>query len=431
MPFTTEQGLNEVLETLSNLHPKKIDLSLGRLKRLLKTLGNPETKLPPVIHVAGTNGKGSVIANLRALLEAAGLRVQVYTSPHLVSFRERIRLAGELISEKDLIEVLHRVEVANHNAPITFFEITTAAAFLAFSETPADVLLLEVGLGGKFDATNVIKNPLLTIITPVGLDHAEFLGTEIKGVATEKAGIIKTGVPLITGPQDPEVLKVLTQTSKDVEAPLFHEGRDWTIDENNFFWGFGRELNLPKLALAGRHQTQNAGIALAALFCQDKFEISNEACLKGLQNTNWPARFQALNPDQFNAALTVGTNIWLDGGHNPLAGKALGFQLSKMASKHTTAIVGMMAGKDIKGFLEPLAPHLERLIAVPVPGEENGAPPKTILAAAKALGLGGQIASSVEEALALVAKGQAPNILITGSLYLAGSVLKDIGFIPA
>lgn len=431
MPFTTEQGLNEVLETLSNLHPKKIDLSLGRLKRLLKTLGNPETKLPPVIHVAGTNGKGSVIANLRALLEAAGLRVQVYTSPHLVSFRERIRIAGELISEKDLIEVLHRVEVANHNDPITFFEITTAAAFLAFSEAQADVLLLEVGLGGKFDATNVIKDALLTIITPVGLDHAEFLGTEIKDIAAEKAGIAIKGVPLITGPQDPEVLKVLSQTSKDVEAPLFHEGRDWTINGNKLFRGFGRELNLPKLALPGRHQVDNAGITLAALFCQDKFEISNEACLTGFQNTNWPARFQALNPDKFKAALTVGTKIWLDGGHNPLAGKALGFQLSKMASKHTTAIVGMMAAKDIRGFLEPLAPYLERLIAVPVPGEKNGADPETILAVAKALGLGGQIASSVEEALALVAKDPAPNILITGSLYLAGSVLKSIGFIPA
>lgn len=429
MPLTPEQDLNEVLEALSNLHPKKIDLSLGRLKRLLKTLGNPETKLPPVIHVAGTNGKGSVIAFLRAVLEAAGLKVHIYTSPHLVSFRERIRLSGDLVSEKNLIEVLDRVEAANKKDPITFFEITTAAAFLAFSEIQADVLLLEVGLGGQFDATNVIAAPLLSIITPVGLDHAEFLGTELSGIAAEKAGIAKNGVPLITGPQDPEVLKVLNQTSKIVGASLFHEGRDWTVDEDNFFHGFGREINLPTLPLQGRHQIQNAGIALAALFCQNKFEISNEHCIQGLQKAAWPARFQALDPARFKTQLPVGTKIWLDGGHNPLAGKALARQLSKFP-KPTTIIVGMMAAKDFKGFLEPMAPHLNNLIAVPVPGQENGADPAIILGVAKALGLEGQIAPSVEAGLEIITKKPVPNILITGSLYLAGSVLKDIGFSP-
>lgn len=431
MPVPTEQDLDEVLEALSNLHPKKIDLSLGRLQRLLSALGNPEKSLPAVIHVAGTNGKGSVIAYLRAVLEATGLKVHVYTSPHLVSFRERIRLAGKLISEKDLIEGLDRVAAANHSAPITFFEITTATAFLKFSETPADVLLLEVGLGGQFDATNVIDTPLLSVVTPVGLDHAEFLGTELSGIAAEKAGIAKKGVPLITGPQDPEVLKVLNQTSKAVGAALFHEGRDWTVGEDHIFHGFGRDIILPPLPLIGRHQIENAGIALAALFCQNKFEISDQDCIRGLQQTTWPARFQALDPEGFKTSLPKATKIWLDGGHNPLAGKALAAQLSSLAHPPTAAVVGMMAGKDIQGFLEPLIPHLDILIAVPVPGEENGAEPEALLEAAKALGLPGQVALSVNEALNIIAQARVPNILITGSLYLAGSVLRDLEVSPA
>lgn len=430
MPFTPEKDLNEVLEVLSNLHPKKIDLSLGRLQRLLSALGNPEKNLPPVIHVAGTNGKGSVIAYLRAVLEAAGLRAHVYTSPHLVSFRERIRLAGKLISVKSLIEVLHRVEAANNKDPITFFEITTATAFLAFSETSADVLLLEVGLGGQFDATNVIDTPLISVVTPVGLDHAEFLGTNLPGVAKEKAGIAKKGVPLITGPQGPEVLAVLNQTSKNVGASLFHEGRDWTVGEDNIFHGFDRDISLPTLPLMGRHQIDNAGIALAALFCQSKFKISDKDCIRGLQKTTWPARFQALDPEGFKTSLPKGTKIWLDGGHNPLAGQALARQLSKFPTT-ATLIVGMMAAKDIRGFLEPMVPHLDGLVAVPVPGEENGADPETILEVAKALGLQGKAAFSVEEALNLIAKARVPNILITGSLYLAGSVLRDIQVLPA
>ncbi len=306
MALTPELDLNAVLETLSGLHPKKIDLSLGRLQRLLSTLGNPEKKLPPVMHIAGTNGKGSVIANLRAILEAAGLSVHVYTSPHLVSFRERIRLAGDLVSEKKLIAILNRVETANKNNPITFFEVTTAAAFLAFSETPADVLLLEVGLGGKFDATNVIEASLLSVITPIGLDHAEFLGTDLKGIASEKAGIAKPGTPMVTGPQKTDVLGVLQNKASEVGAPLVHVGYDWTI-ERGCFKGFGREIILPVLALKGPHQMDNAGTALAALFSQDKFEISNEACQEGLQKTDWPARFQMLDPKLFKTSLPEGT----------------------------------------------------------------------------------------------------------------------------
>ncbi len=428
MPLTPEPGLNEVLETLSNLHPKKIDLSLGRLRRLLKALGNPEKNLPAVFHVAGTNGKGSVIANLRAIFEAAGLKVHVYTSPHLVSFRERIRLGGALITEKNLIDTLHRVEAANNQNPITFFEITTAAAFLAFSTNPADVLLLEVGLGGQFDATNVIQ-PLVSVITPVGVDHKEFLGNEISSIAAEKAGISKSNVPVIIGVQSPEALDVLINKAEEVSAPFFHEGRDWFIAANHIFQGFGRKIDLSKLPLKGRHQIDNAGIALAALFSQEKFEISDHACRAGLKNTKWPARFQKLDPKYFKSPFPKAAQIWLDGGHNPLAGRVLARQLSELPNP-TTLIVGMMAVKDFEGFLEPLVPHLEKLIAVPVPGEANGAKPETILKVGEKLGVCSQVAASVEDALEMISATDAPNILITGSLYLAGSVLRNIGFTP-
>ncbi len=395
-------------------------------------MGNPERKLPPVIHVAGTNGKGSVVAALRAILEAAGLRVHVYTSPHLVSFRERIRLAGTLVEEDHLIEVLKRVETANKGEAITFFEVTTAAALLAFSENPADVCLLEVGLGGRLDATNVIDKPLVTIVTPVGLDHAVFLGDDLKSVAREKAGIAKAGVPLVVAAQQAGALAAIEDQAREVGAPLLVGGRDWGIDGLEFS-GFGKSMTLPRSSLAGEHQAHNAALAVAALFAQGAFKVTRQAIRRGVQRTSWPARFQKLRAADFPISFPKGTDIWLDGGHNPLAGRALAKLLPGVLDRGRPRflIAGMMEGKDAEGFLTPLAPLFDFFYAVPVPGKDKCAAPEQLCRIAKGLGLGASEAGNVNAALEKIsaeAKGTTPQILITGSLYLAGQVLRDIGY---
>jgi len=410
LEYSQDARLGEALERLHKLHPLKIDLSLGRIERLLKALGNPERKLPPVIHVAGTNGKGSVVATLRAILEAAGLMVHVYTSPHLVSFRERIRLAGKLIEGDRLIEILKRVEAVNKGGVITFFEITTAAAFLAFSEQPADICLLEVGLGGRLDATNVIDAPLVSVITPIALDHADFLGADIEGVAREKAGIMKKGVPVVSSKQMPKAKKVLQQEAERIGAPLI----------------FAKEaVSIPALPLSGPHQIENAQTAVTALLVQKTFKIPEMAITEGLQNVEWPARYQELDPCVFG--LSRGCEVRLDGGHNPHAAKALAKMLVGNP-RPLILIVGMMGNKDIKGFLEPLAPHAEHLIAVPVSGEQNAAPPETIVAAAEGLGLKAKSVSSIEEAFSEICRERSVRVLIAGSLYLAGEVLSEIHY---
>ena len=431
MSFTEprEQQLEKALEKLSRRHPKKIDLSLERIKVLLVRLGNPEQNLPPVIHVAGTNGKGSVVAFLRSIFEAAGLKAHVYTSPHLVSFRERIRLAGKLIEEDALINILEACERASGQNPVTFFEITTAAALLAFSRVEADVCLLEVGLGGRLDATNVIEKPLSTIITPVGLDHAEFLGVDLKGVAAEKAAIAKPSVPLLLAHQKPTAYETIERFAEDTGAILQAEGRDWAVrkDSGGFvFTSFDKKLSLPDLPLAGAHQAQNAGTAIACVLTQKNFVIPDEAILAGLKSASWPARFQRLDA---NAYPVPGATIWLDGGHNPMAGRALARVLDTESDpdRPLYLVVGMLANKDAEGFLSPIAPFAKKLFAVPLRDSVSGLAPDALCGVAKKLGMESETAGNVAGALSKI-KDVNPQILITGSLYLAGSVLKDIGW---
>lgn len=409
------------------LHPKVIDLTLGRVERLLAILGNPERKLPPVIHIAGTNGKGSTQAMIRAGLEAGGDLVHAYTSPHLARFHERIRLAGELISEPALTALLDECVTANGPDEITFFEITTAAAFLAFARTPADWTLLEVGLGGRLDATNVVDHPKLTIITPVSLDHQSFLGDTVTAIAGEKAGIIKRGVPVIVGPQSDEALAVIEAKAARMGAPLLAYGQHWHVSEDRGRMVFQDEtglLDLPLPNLPGPHQIQNAGAAIAALRFLGRDETTIEAAIT---RAYWPARMQRLRHGPLvDAAPKV--ELWLDGGHNPAGGAAIAATLARMPARQTHLICGMLNTKDVTGYMTPLAPHITQLHAVSIPGEKNTLPANVTRAAALAAGIDAVAAPSVAEALASIASTSPDaRVLICGSLYLAGSVLRENG----
>ncbi len=417
-----------ILERLTSLHPKVIDLSLDRIERLLAALDHPERRLPPVIHVAGTNGKGSVVAMLRAGLEAAGRRVHVYTSPHLAHFNERIRLAGTLISEEGLAETLERCEAANAGAPITFFEITTAAAFLAMAETPADFALLEVGLGGRLDATNVIDRPRMTVITPVSLDHQQYLGETLAEIAGEKAGILKHGILGIVGRQEPEALAVIEARAARMVAPLMVEGQDWQVWEEHgrlaFLDGSGL-IDLPLPALLGAHQVANAGIALAALRA---LGIDEPACAAALARAEWPARLQRLRRGPLAEAAGA-AEVWLDGGHNPAAGAALAEALGRLPPRPLHLVVGMLRTKDAAGFLAPLAARARSLRAVSIPGEAATLTAAETVAAARSAGFDDAApAAGVAEAVAGIAAAEpGARILICGSLYLAGRVLSENG----
>jgi len=418
---------DQVLERLQSLHPKVIDLSLGRIERLLAALGHPERRLPPVVHVAGTNGKGSVIAMLRAGLEAAGRRVHVYTSPHLARFHERIRLAGALIDEDRLVRELERCERANGGAPITFFEITTAAACLAMAETPADVALLEVGLGGRLDATNVIDRPRLTVITPVSLDHQQYLGETLEAIAFEKAGILKPGVPCVLGPQDAEAFDVIAAQAAAVGAPLIAEGQDWQIGEEHgrvAFQDLDGLLDLAMPRLIGAHQVVNAGIALAALRA---LGLGEAACTAALADAEWPARLQRLRHGPLVDAAGE-AEVWLDGGHNPAAGAALAEALGRLPCRPLHLVVGMLRTKDVAGYLAPLAREARSLHAVAVPGETATLSADETAAAARAAGVPASAAPGVEAAVAAIAASEpVARILVCGSLYLAGHVLRSNG----
>lgn len=421
-------GSDRALERLTALHPKVIDLSLGRIERLLGALDHPERRLPPVIHVAGTNGKGSVVATLRAGLEAAGHRVHVYTSPHLAHFHERIRLAGSLIDEARLTATLERCEQANAGAPITFFEITTAAAFLAMAETPADYTLLEVGLGGRLDATNVIAEPRLCAITPVSLDHQQYLGETLAEIAGEKAGILKPRVPCVVGHQEPEGLVVIEARAEAVGAPLHIANHDWQVWEEHGRMAFLDAtglLDLPKPRLIGAHQVANAGIALAALRLLD---IDDAACAAAVTQAEWPARMQRLRRGPLVTA--AGTaELWLDGGHNPAAGEALAETLRRLPQRPLHLICGMLNTKDIAGFLRPLAPLAQSLTGVSIPGEAATLSAAETVAAARAAGFADagpsdDLAGTITH---LAAADPSCRVLICGSLYLAGRVLRENG----
>lgn len=421
------QTSDAILHRMMALHPKIIDLTLDRVWRLLDALGNPQNDLPPVVHIAGTNGKGSTQAMIRAGLEGAGKRVHAYTSPHLARFHERIRLAGCLIDEDALTAVLDECYAANGDAPITYFEITTCAALLAMARTPADYTLLEVGLGGRLDATNVVDRPALTIITPVSLDHQQYLGDTVGAIAGEKAGILKRGVPCVVGPQTDEGMDAIEARAARVGSPLIASGQHWQALEERGRLVFQDEnglLDLPLPNLPGPHQIENAGAALAALRA---LGFGEDACEAAVTCAEWPARMQRLRHGPLvDAAPDV--EIWLDGGHNPAAGQAIAATLARLPRRATHAICGMLNTKDVRGFMAPLHGHLESLTAVSIPGEANTLPAESTAEAARAAGITASVAKDVGAALAgIVAQDPQARVLICGSLYLAGAILRENG----
>jgi dihydrofolate synthase / folylpolyglutamate synthase len=426
-------AFDAVLERLPKLFDRPIDLALDRIELLLHRLGDPHLALPPVIHVAGTNGKGSTVATLRACLEAAGARVHVYTSPHLVSFTERIRLAGTLIGEAALTALLEEVERVNDGAPITFFEITSAAAYLGFARVPADIVLLETGLGGRLDPTNLIAAPAVTAITKVAMDHLRFLGDTLPKIAAEKAGILKPGRPGVIGRQAPESLAVIEARAAEIGAPLSRFGREWEAQPSGQGWHFqGRRwsLDLPLPALPGRHQIDNAGIAVAALECLGGIDMTPAAIAAGLSRIDWPARLQRLTRGPLARSLPSGWELWLDGMHNPDCAEAIAAHaVSSWCGKQLHAVFGALNSRDPVETLAPLVPLLAGLTGVAIPGEANTLSADEITAAAATLGLTAWPAPSVPAAIAAIYRRDPTpaRILICGSLYLAGSVLAENG----
>jgi len=436
-------SVDSIVARLTALHPKRIDLSLDRLQRLLAVLDHPEKKLPQVIHVAGTNGKGSTVAFLRAILEAAGQRVHAYTSPHLVRFNERFRIGGpggsKLVSDEELVATMEECERANAGGRITVFEITTAVGLMLFARHPADVLLLEVGLGGRLDATNVVDNPVATIITRISIDHTDFLGDSLDKIAAEKAGILKRGVPAIIASQPRDALAVIERQAARLGVPLKVAGESWTATEERGRLVYQDEtglLDLPPPKLYGRHQFENAGLAIAALRAIKKFVVPPAAYDAGMVKAEWPARLHRLGQGRLVDLAPAGSELWLDGGHNPDGGRAIAAALADLeerVSRPLVLIVGMLASKDCEGFLSNFAGLARRMIAVPVPGVETGLSATTVADTARAIGLSATTRESLTEALVAARKldlDPPPRILITGSLYLAGEVLRENGTLP-
>jgi dihydrofolate synthase/folylpolyglutamate synthase len=433
-------SVDTIVARLTALHPRRIDLSLERLRRLLVALDHPEKKLPPVIHVGGTNGKGSTVAFLRAILEAAGKRVHAYTSPHLVRFNERFRIGGpvgsSLVSDEELVSTLEECERANLGAPITVFEITTAVGLMLFARHPADVLLLEVGLGGRLDATNVVDNPTATIITRISIDHTDFLGDSLDKIAAEKSGILKRGAPAVIASQPREALAVIERQAAKLAVPLRIAGEHWTATEERGRLVYQDEaglLDLPPPRLYGRHQYENAGLAIAALRAIKRFAIPPAAYEAGMTKADWPARLHRLGQGRLVDLAPAGSELWLDGGHNPDGGRAVAAALADLeerVSRPLVLIVGMLASKDCQGFLNNFAGLARRMIAVPIPGVEKGLSAATVADTARGIGLSATSRDNLTEALDAARKldlDPPPRILITGSLYLAGEVLRENG----
>ena len=420
-----------ILERLTALHPKRIDLSLDRVERLLHRLGDPHLALPPVVHIAGTNGKGSTLALLHAMLRAEGRVVHRYISPHLVHFNERILIDGQPIEDGPLAAFLEECERANDGAPVTFFEITTAAAFLAFARNPGDLLLLETGLGGRLDATNVVPRPLLTLISPISMDHEAFLGDTLRAIAGEKAGILKPGVPTVSGPQAPETDDVLIARAARVGSPLSLHGRDWVVEEHRGGIAITDEdgtIELPRPSLPGVHQLQNAGLAIMAARRLGRLRPTEEAIVTGLMTAKWDARLQRLHGGPLLDRLGPKSELWLDGGHNPAAGEVLAQSLPAIAAgRPLHLVIGMLTTKDIERFMRPLVAVATTIRTVPVPGNAPTFDPATSMAAARALGATAFAALSVEEAIEAIADEttEPKVVLVCGSLYLAGHVLHD------
>ena len=426
--FTGRSGI--VLERLQRLYPVLIDLSLGRLETLLGKLGHPEDRLPPVIHVAGTNGKGSTCAHLRAIAEAAGLVVHATTSPHLVDVTERFRVAGRLVDEATLVDTLERIETVNDGAPITVFEVLSAAFFMLFSEVHADLAIIEVGLGGRFDATNVLRSPAACAIAALSMDHEAFLGDTLAAIAAEKAGIIKPGRPVVTGRQSPDALSVIEAEAASQHAPLLLRDRDWHIERTMagrlLYHDRHGPLDLPLPGLPGPHQIDNAGLAVATLRASGL--VLPDSAFAGIANTSWPARLQRLH-GPLAALLPDGWELWLDGGHNPGAGLVLAETLRGWSDRPLHLLVGMKQTKDPSGFLAPLLPHAATVWAVAEPHQHLALPIEAIVSASGGIALPGPTVADVLARLA-AANGAPARILVCGSLYLAGEILKADGYTP-
>lgn len=420
----------KILDRLTGLHPKVIDMSLDRVERLLADLGKPQDAIAPVIHVAGTNGKGSTVAYLRAIAEAAGLKVHAYTSPHLVRFNERIRVAGTLIEDDALIAILQEVERVNAGRPITFFEITTVAAFLAFARTPADLTLLEVGMGGRLDATNVIKPPLATVITPVSFDHMDYLGDTLAKIAIEKAGILKPGVPVVVAPQPAEAAAAIADRARALDVPMFRAGREWSWTSSGDAIAYRgiSSRNLPLPVLAGPHQAMNAATAVAAIeMLPGRFAIPSAAIATGLTRAEWPARLQRLTRGPLVDALPGDCELWLDGGHNEDGARVIAdWARTLRDGKPLDIVMALRSTKRPVPILQALAPVARRLVCAGNPQDGVAMPPGQLLAAAREAGIADAVeAPDVARGLALL---EAPRrVLICGSLYLAGAVLTDNG----
>jgi dihydrofolate synthase/folylpolyglutamate synthase len=434
-----------IIDRLSARWPKGFDLTLGRIERLLAALGNPHRRIAPVIHVAGTNGKGSTIAFLRAVLEANGMRVHTHTSPHLVSYNERYRLAtapgmSRFVDDERFENALARAEAANADQPITLFELLTAAGFLLFAETPADVVLLEVGLGGRFDATNVVADPLVAVITSISLDHQAYLGDTAEKIAFEKAGILKRGRPAVVSPNMDSVIAVFESVAARVgAAPLLVGGQDWTAYEEHgrlVFQDVDGLLDLPMPRLPGRHQIQNAGTAIAAVRASG-LDVPAKAIERGMETVEWPARLQRLTHGRLVSAALPGTEIWLDGGHNPGAGEVVASAMADLldrVDRPLFLVAGMLTTKDPAGFFAPFQGLVRHVFTVPIPGSEAAWPPEALAEAARAAGLSAEPVESPLAALAALGSAwrtdEAPRVLICGSLYLAGDVLAANGTPP-
>ena len=429
-----------VLRRLLSLHPKKIDLALDRILRLLGHLGNPHLRLPPVIHVAGTNGKGSACAFMRAMLEAQGLKVHTHTSPHLVRFHERIRIAGKLILEEALVSLLEEVEQVNAGREITFFEITAAAMFLAFARHAADVTILEVGLGGTFDATNVVLHPAMTVIQPVGLDHKEFLGDDLGGIAAEKAGIIKKGAPLVVGPQSEIAREVILRQADRLGVPVYEFGQDFVSRPEHGRMVYEDQqglLDLPLPKLTGRHQIENAGVAIAALRHAGLGWGADAGIERGLSTVEWPARLQRLTKGPLVETAPRGAEVWLDGGHNPHGAEAVSRAMADMeeyGERPLYLICGMLANKDALGYLRTFNGLARHVVTVGIPGEEASMGAGALYDVARRAGLDSAPAEDLDDAMLQIHawtrlddESTPPRILICGSLYLAGKVLAENG----
>jgi len=434
---------DSIIARLLTLHPKRIDLSLDRMWRILDQLDHPQRRIPPVIHVAGTNGKGSTVAFMRAILEASGRSAHVYTSPHLVRFNERFRLGahggGKLVSDEALATALEECEHANGGEPITVFEIETAAAFLLFSQHPADVTVLEVGLGGRLDATNVIEQPLACAITPVSMDHLEFLGDSLERIAAEKAGILKRNVPAAIAPQLSPALEVIERQARRVRAPLRTAGEHWSVHEEGgriVYQDDDGLLDLPRPKLIGRHQIDNAGTAIATLRATG-LALPLTAFETGITRAEWPARMQLLTQGKLKALAPAESELWLDGGHNADGARAVALaigDLEERVPRPLVLIVGMLTTKDSVGVLRNFAGIARRLIAVPIPHQEKSVAPERLVDLARSVNIPAEGRDDLESALAAVWRldlAPAPRILITGSLYLAGEVLAQNGTPPA